>query len=110
MNSGDDGPMEQVSGKTSSRRRGRRGGLAVKQAADSRAAALASTIRERIAAGFASQQTLTAELNRREIPAAYGGSWHRTSVLRVLKRLEMLAGNDAKALALKRPPTSEDEP
>ena len=52
MNSGYDGPMERVSGETSSRRRGRHGGLAVKQAADSRAAALASTIRELMAAGF----------------------------------------------------------
>jgi beta-phosphoglucomutase-like phosphatase (HAD superfamily) len=56
-----------------------------------------------MAAGFVSQNSLTAELNRRGIPAAYGGSWHRTSVLRVLKRLDELAGNDATGLALKRP-------
>jgi hypothetical protein len=56
-----------------------------------------------MAAGFASQQTLTDELNRRGIPAAHGGSWHCTSVSRVLRRLDELAGNGVKGLALKRP-------
>jgi hypothetical protein len=93
--------MEQVSGETSWRRRGGHGGLAVKQAAESRALALASTIRELMAAGFVSQRELTDELNRRGIPAALGGSWHRTSLWRVLRRLG-LAGDGDKRLALKR--------
>jgi hypothetical protein len=96
--------MEQASGGTSSRRRGiDAAASANKRAADSLAAALASTIRELVAAGFVSQRTLTDELNRRGIPAAHGGSWHRTSVSRVLRRLDELAGNGVKRLALKRP-------
>jgi DNA-binding transcriptional MerR regulator len=93
--------MEQVDGGTSSRRRGiDAAASANKQAADSRALALASTIRELMAAGFVSRQALADELNRRRIPAAYGGSWHRTSVCRVMTRLE-LAG--VTVPALKRP-------
>jgi len=60
--------------------------LAVKRAADSRAAALASTIRQLMAAGFVSQR----ELNRRGIPTALGGSWHRTTVVRMLTRLGLI--------------------
>ena len=104
MNSGHDGPMEQESGETSPRRCGRDAvASANKRAADSRALALATTIRELLAAGFVSQRTLTGELNRRGIPAAHGGSWHRTSVGRVLRRLDELAGNGVKGLALQRP-------
>src|SRR5882757_4018733 len=54
-NSGHDGPMEQVRGETSSRRRGTRGALANKRAADSRANALVSIIRELGTAGFLSR-------------------------------------------------------
>jgi len=78
----------------------RKGALAKRRAADSRALALASTIRKLMADGFVSQHALTDELNRRGIPAAHGGSWHRTCVCRVLRRLE-LAG--VKLLVLKRP-------
>ena len=63
------------------------GPLAGKRAADSRAHALASTIRKLIADGFASQDALAVELNRRGVPTARGGSWHRTSVERMLTRL-----------------------
>jgi hypothetical protein len=62
------------------------GALAVKRAADSRAAALASTIRKLLADGLA-QRELANELNRRGIPTALGGSWHRTTVVRMLTRL-----------------------
>jgi hypothetical protein len=62
--------------------------LKSKQAADSRALALATTIRELMAAGFVSQCDLTNELNRRGIPAAHGGGWHYTTVRRVLIRLK----------------------
>jgi len=61
-----------------------------KQAADSRALALASTIRELMATGFVSQQALTDELNRRGVPTALGGSWHRASVRNMLTRLGLI--------------------
>jgi Recombinase len=64
--------------------------LARKQAADSRARALVSTIRNLTAAGFVSRQALADELNRRKIPTARGGSWHYTTVVRMLTRLGLL--------------------
>jgi hypothetical protein len=79
--------MEQVSGGTSSRKRGGHGALANKQAADSRARALVSTIRELRAAGFVSRRALAEELNRSAIPTARGGRWHYTTVVRMLTRL-----------------------
>ena len=79
--------MKQVRGKTTSRRGGGHGALALKQAAVSRALALAPTIRKLIADGFASQAALAVELNRRGVPTARGGSWHLTSVERMLTRL-----------------------
>ena len=82
--------MEQVSGGTSSRRRGVHGPLALKRAADSRALALVPTIRELRAAGFVSRRALADELNRRGIPTAHGGSWHYTTVVRMLTRLGLL--------------------
>jgi hypothetical protein len=50
---------------------------------------LASTIRKLVAAGFVSERELADELNRREIPTALGGSWHRTTVRRMLVRLRL---------------------
>jgi hypothetical protein len=64
--------------------------LAHKQASDARAKALASTIRELRTAGLVSNKAITHELNLRQIPAARGGKWHRTSVDRLLHRLERL--------------------
>jgi Recombinase len=103
--SGHDGLMEQARGKTSSRRNGIRGGLAGKRAADSRARALATTIRELRAAGFVARRALAKELNRRRIPTARGGSWHYTTVVRMLTRLGLLtsgkgAAADARAKAV----------
>jgi hypothetical protein len=83
------GPMEQVRGEASSRRRGIHGGpLAIKRAADARARALVSTLRKLMAAGFISRRALAKELNRRGIPTAGGGRWHLTTVVRVLRRLD----------------------
>jgi hypothetical protein len=82
--------MEQVTGGASSRKRGVRAALKNKRASESRAHALASTIRKLIAGGFVSQQKLTDELNRRGVPTALGGSWHRTSVGRMLTRLGII--------------------
>jgi Recombinase len=71
------------------------GALANKRAADSRALALLPTIRRLIAAGFVSHRGLANELNRREIPTGGGGRWHRNSVLRMLRRLDLLtSGQD----------------
>jgi Recombinase len=94
-NSGHDWPM--VRGETSSRRRGKHGALANKRAADSRANALASTLRELRAAGFISRRALADELNRAGLPTARGGRWHYTTVVRMLKRLGLLTwGKGAK--------------
>ena len=82
--------MEQVRGKRSSRSRGEHGALANKRAADSRARALASTLRELKAAGFISRRTMAEELNRRGIPTARGGRWQYTTVVRMLTRLGLL--------------------
>ena len=61
--------------------------MANKRAADARALALVSTIRELRAAGFISRPTLAHELNRRGILTAHGGKWHSTTVARMLTRL-----------------------
>jgi hypothetical protein len=87
---GHDGPMEPVSGKTSPSRREMHGALANKRAADSHALALLPIIRELGAAGFISRPALADELNRRGIPTARGGHWHRTTVVRMLTRLGLL--------------------
>ena len=75
--------------KTSSRRRrkGNRGPMAGKKAADARARALLPTIRKLMAAGFISRQAMADELNRRKTPTARGGRWQYTTVLRMLARL-----------------------
>jgi hypothetical protein len=107
--------MEREHMETSRRPRGIPGALANKRAADSRADALAPTIRELMAAGFLSRRSLARELWQRGIPTAQGGKWHYTTVVRMLTRLGLLssltdgrtnngqAGKqsaDAKALAL----------
>jgi len=81
--------MELTHGETAPRRRGKHSPSGSKRAADSRAAALASTIRQLMAAGFVSQRELAGELNRRGIPTALGGSWHRTTVVRMLRRVAL---------------------
>jgi hypothetical protein len=97
--------MAQLLREGSSRRRGRRRALANNRAAVSRARALATTIRELRAAGFVARRALVKELNRRRIPTARGGSWHYTTVVRMLTRLGLLtsgkgAAADARAKAL----------
>ena len=73
----------------------RRGALANKWAADAHALALLPTIRTLMAAGFVSQRELANELNRRGIATARGGNWHRNTVLRMLRRLDLLtSGQD----------------
>jgi hypothetical protein len=64
--------------------------LATKQASDVRAEALGPTIRKLRKAGFVSIKAIAHELNQREIPTARGGKWHKTSVTRLLHRLERL--------------------
>ena len=74
----------------SSRKNGITGALAVKRAADTHSLDLLPTIRKLMAAGFVSQRGLANELYRRGIPGASGSSWHRTTVVRMLRRLDML--------------------
>jgi Recombinase len=83
--------MQRVRGETSPSTRGVHGALGGKRAADHRALALFPTIRELMAAGFVSQRALANELNRRGIPTAAGGRWHRNTVMRMLTRLRLLA-------------------
>jgi hypothetical protein len=79
--------MKQGSEGTASRRRGVPAALKNKRAADSRATAMDSTIRKLIAAGFVSQRALADELNRRGVPTALGGSWHRNTLRTMLTRV-----------------------
>ena len=65
-------------------------GLAHKRAADERAKALASTIRELQAKNLVSFRAIARELNEREIPTAQGGHWHPSGVKRLLQRLQRL--------------------
>jgi len=86
--------MKQVSEGTSSRSNGTPDTLSAKRA-DTRALALLPTIRRLIAAGFVSHRGLANELNRRGIPTALGGRWHRNTVLRMVRRLDLLtSGQD----------------
>jgi hypothetical protein len=83
-------PMEPVRGETSPGRPGKHGVLGGKRAADARALAMLPTIRKLVAAGFVSQRGMANQLNRRGIPGAGGGRWHRTTVVRMLTRLSLL--------------------
>jgi hypothetical protein len=91
-------------GKTSSRRRGIRGGEAGKRAADSRARALLPTASKLKARGFVSHRALAEELNRKGIPAPRGGRWYQFTVIRALTRLGLITvgeGRTNKRLAVK---------
>jgi hypothetical protein len=94
--SGHDGSMEQVGGENASPN----GASANRRSADAYALALLPTIRTLMAAGFVSQRELAAELNRRGIATARGGNWHRTTVVRMLRRV---------ALPIKRAPDMRAE-
>ena len=80
--------MEQVGEENASRK----GALANRQRADARALALLPTIQKLMAAGFVSHRGLANELNRRGMPGAAGGRWHRNTVVRMLKRLGLQNG------------------
>jgi Recombinase len=53
-----------------------------------RAKALAPIIREIQSAGMVSERDIMLELNARGVPTPHGGKWHKTSVNRLLHRLE----------------------
>jgi DNA-binding HxlR family transcriptional regulator len=57
-------------------------GLAHKRAADERAKALASTIRELQAKNLVSFRAIARELTEREISTARDGKWHKSTVKR----------------------------
>ena len=65
-------------------------GRAHKQAAETRAKALASTIRKLRRGGMVSASAIARALNERKIPAAFGGKWEPTGVKRLLQRLDRL--------------------
>jgi hypothetical protein len=109
-----------VRGKISAARRkipsalaSKQGALTGKQAADARALALLPTIREIIAAGFATDHRLVNELNRKGITGARGGRWYRSSLRRLLTRLRQLTskhGGTDNSLAVKRVANVRAEP
>ena len=104
-NSGHDSSLAPVRRETLPGRSGSQGALANKRAADSRALVLLPTIRNLMAAGFASDCGLAHELNRRGITGARAGRWHRSSVRRLLTRLRQLTskhGRTDNSLAVKR--------
>jgi ribosomal protein S19E (S16A) len=47
-----------------------------------------------MATGYLSRRALADELNRRRIPTASGGSWHYTTVVRMLTRLGLTTSGD----------------
>jgi hypothetical protein len=67
-------------------------GLWHTQAADRRAKALAPTIRKLRRAGIVSGKSIARELNEREIPTARDHKWHKSTVRRLLRRLDTLDG------------------
>jgi hypothetical protein len=63
-------------------------GAASRWAATIRVKALAPTIRDIKAAGIVTLKAIASELNARGVPAPRGGKWYRTTVHRLLRRLE----------------------
>jgi hypothetical protein len=82
--------MKRGNGGVSSRERGRAEARSNQPVGDSFALNVLPTLQKLMVAGFVSQRALANELNRRSIPTARGGSWHYTSVRRVLFRLGLL--------------------
>ena len=80
--------MEQAGEENASRK----GALSNRRRADARVLALLPTIQKLMAAGFVSHRGLANELNRRGMPGAAGGRWHRNTVVRMLKRLGLPNG------------------
>jgi hypothetical protein len=66
-------------------------GAVVRWAANARAEALAPILCEIQSAGIVTLKAITSELNARGVPTPHGGKWYRTSVHRLLRRLERLA-------------------
>ena len=64
-----------------------RRGSTNRKAADERAKALASTVRELRRAGIVSLKDLADALNKRKVKTVYGARWHPTTVARLLGRL-----------------------
>jgi hypothetical protein len=86
--------MEQTSDGIFPHKPQRSGATANQLVANYRAAALAPTIRGFMAAGFISYQALADELNRRRIPTPLGGSWHRTTIVRMVARLGLTTSDN----------------
>jgi hypothetical protein len=66
-------------------------GAASRRAATVRVKALVPTIRDTLSAGIVTLKAIASELNARGVSAPRGCKWYRTSVHRLLQRLERLA-------------------
>ena len=62
-------------------------GATNRKAADERAKALASTLRELRKAGIVSLNKIADALNKRKVKTVYGARWHPGTVGRLLERL-----------------------
>jgi recombinase len=62
-------------------------GATNRKAADERAKALASLVREFRKAGIVSLKNIADALNKRKVKTVYGARWHPTTVARLLERL-----------------------
>jgi Recombinase len=67
-----------------------------KRVADVRAEAIGPTIRKLRKAGFVSVKAIARELNEREIPTARDGEWDKSTVKRLLRRLEKVEARPPK--------------
>jgi hypothetical protein len=74
--------------KPAPRKRGGHGAASNKRAANLYAKSLPPTISELRAAGHTTPRAISDELSKRKIPAARGGKWHPTTVVRLLARLD----------------------
>ena len=73
------------------RKRGGHGAASNGRAADLYAKGLAPIISELRAAGHTTPRAISDELSKHKIPAARGGKWHPTTVVRLLARLDRSA-------------------
>lgn len=62
-----------------------------REAAEGHAARIMPTIRELLGAGLTTTRAIADELNRRRIPTARGGEWHRSTVSNLLARAKETA-------------------
>ena len=62
-----------------------------RRSADEFAGALAPIIAQIKAEGYTTLDSILDQLNRRDVPTARGGRWHRTTVFNLVKRIERIS-------------------